>query len=223
MWYRNFLKRHRDELSVRKCQNVKRARAAVGTEQIISYFDHLERSLENVPAQNIINFDETNFSDDPGTKKLVFRRGVKYPERNINSTEGCISVMFTVTAVGEVLPCYVVYKAEHLWRTWVEGGPSHTRYGRTTSGWFDGPNFEEWFLQIIVSWANKQEGPKCIIGDNLSSHLSMNVIQRCEELDIRFVFLPANATHLCLPLDVACFDPIKKVWRNILTDYKMKH
>lgn len=103
MSYRNFLNRHRDELTVRKCQNVKRARAAVGTEQISSYFDHLERSLDNIPAQNIVNFDDTNFSDDPGSKKMVFRREVKYPERNINLTKGCISVMFTVSAIGEVL------------------------------------------------------------------------------------------------------------------------
>lgn len=222
-WYSAFIKRHKEELTVRKCQNITRVRAKVGVEQIVEYFSHLERSLHGIPALNVLNYDETNFSDDPGTKKMVFRRGVKYPERILNSSKGCISIMFAITADGNLLPCYVVYRAEHLWKTWVEGGPPGTRYGRTKTGWFDGPNYEDWFFRIVVPWAQKLEGRKCIIGDNLSSHISVSVLRKCEELDIQFIFLPPNATHLCQPLDVAFFSPLKKEWRKILTEYKIKN
>jgi hypothetical protein len=37
-WYNGFIKRHRENLTVRKCQTVKRARAAVGHKQTNSYF-----------------------------------------------------------------------------------------------------------------------------------------------------------------------------------------
>ena len=49
-----------------------------------------------VPPTNIFNYDETNLSDDPGTKKSIFRRGVKYPETVKDSTNTSTSIMFSV-------------------------------------------------------------------------------------------------------------------------------
>ena len=40
---------------------------------IISYFNNLQKTLENIPPQNIINYDETNLSDDPGRKKVAVK------------------------------------------------------------------------------------------------------------------------------------------------------
>lgn len=84
----------------------------------------------------------------------------------------------------------------------------------------DGANFEEWFLTIIVPWARSCEGPKLMIGDNLSSHLSQHVITKYEELNIRFV-LP-NSTDKCQPLDVSFFGPMKREWRKIMEQHKMR-
>jgi len=72
---------------------------------------------------NIWNYDERNLSDEPGHKKVVTKHRCKYPERIINSTKSCVSLMFCGNAEGELLPPYVVYKAESLWSTWMEHGP----------------------------------------------------------------------------------------------------
>ena len=42
----------------------------------------------------------------------------------------------------------------------------------------------------------------------------------CMEKDIGFFCLSPNATHLCQPLDVAFFSPLKEKWRIILKNYK---
>lgn len=70
------------------------------------------------------------------------------------------------------------------------------------------------------SLGNEEARPKCVIGDNLSSHLNVAVIESCDKEIIRFVFLPLNATHLCHPLDVGFCRPMNIAWRKILTDYK---
>lgn len=67
-WCDDFLKRHKDVLKVRLAENIKRSRAAVSRPVLNEYFDKLEVSLQNVPPQNFINYDETNFVDDPGTR-----------------------------------------------------------------------------------------------------------------------------------------------------------
>lgn len=61
-----------------------------------------------------------------------------------------------------------------------------------------------------------------LIGDNVASHLSVSVIKSCLENGIKFAFLPPNATHLCQPLDVAYFRPLKKSWKVTLEEWK-KH
>ncbi|KAA0197749.1 hypothetical protein HAZT_HAZT004114 [Hyalella azteca] len=63
-----------------------------------------------MPTMNIINYDETNFTNDPGKSQMIFRRGMKYPERVMNFSKTSYSVMFAGTASGELLPPYVVYK-----------------------------------------------------------------------------------------------------------------
>lgn len=168
-----------------------------------------------------MNYDETNLTDDPGAKKCVFKRGTKYPERVLNSSKSAVSLMFAGTASGEVLPPYVCYKAERLWDTWVVGGPEGTRYNRSKSGWIDEITFTDWFKTIALPWAKSKEGKKVMIGDNLSTHFSPEVVKLCEDNDILFVCMPPNATHLLQPLDVAFFRPLKHAWREILGEWKL--
>ena len=40
------------------------------------YFDELGRTWDGVPAQNVLNYDETNMSDDPGKGRVIlFQEG----------------------------------------------------------------------------------------------------------------------------------------------------
>ena len=40
--------------------------------------------------------------------------------------------------------------------------------------------------------------------------------------DIEFVCLPPNATHLLQPHDVAFYAPLKRAWRHILEQWKLR-
>nr|XP_039254787.1 jerky protein homolog-like [Styela clava]XP_039269740.1 jerky protein homolog-like [Styela clava] len=220
-WVKAFLKRH-SELTVRFATNIKKKRAGVSSETIEKYFENIEEELDDVPPENIWNYDETNLTDDPGQKKIICKRGCKYPERILNSTKSAISLMFCGNAAGAVMPPYVVYKAENLWSTWVEGGPPGTLYNRSRSGWFDGFSFQDWFNRMVLPRLKRQNGKKVLIGDNLSSHISPDVLKSCLDHNIAFICLPPNSTHLTQPLDIAYFRPMKVAWRSILNSVKSK-
>lgn len=220
-WADMFMKRHKQEISQRFCSNIKRVRAAVDEETIQLFFNHLKEEIEGIPSHCIYNYDETNLVDDPGKKKVLMKRGCKYPEAIKNSTKAAVSIMICGNAAGDVLPPYVNYKSEHLWTTWTEGGPANTRYNRSKSGWFDTNSFEDWFFNLLLPVLRRQEGKKLLIGDNLSSHISIDVLKSCSEHNIAFVALPPNSTHLLQPLDVSYFRPLKFQWRQILDQWKI--
>lgn len=218
-WTSLFLKRN-PTLSVRLATNIKRARAAISKEIIQDYINNLKQIISNVPPENIYNYDETNLTDNPGQKKVLTKRGCKYPERICNSSKVSISLMMCGNAAGDILPPYVVYKAKHLWQPWTENGPKGCRYNATKSGWFDSNTFTDWFDKSLLRHLKKIPGKKVVIGDNLSSHLSPYIIDKCKTEDIYFVCLPPNSTHLTQPLDVSFFHPMKVAWRNILSKWK---
>jgi len=87
--------------------------------------------LEGITPDCIVNYDETNITDDPGRKKIVARRGCRHPERIMDSSKSSVWVMFAGTASGYLLPPYIVYKAENLYNGWTENGPKGARYNRS--------------------------------------------------------------------------------------------
>jgi len=190
---------------------------------INSFFDNLSQSLENVSPCSIVNYDETNFTDDPKKQKIITKRGSKHPENILDASKTSISVMMAGNAEGELLPPYIVYKAENLYPTWTENGPQGTRYNRSKSGWFDERIFDDWFHSLALPFLKKKPSPRVLIGDNLSSHVSISVINACIEHDIKFILLPPNTTHICQPLDVAFFGPLKRKWREILLTWKISN
>ena len=220
-WVHRFL-RDAKKLTNRICPNVKKVRYNLSPEKLNKYFDNVENSLEGVPPSNVINYDETNFSDDPGASKMLMRRGVKYPSKEMNFSKSSTTVMYAGTADGKLVPPYVIFKSTHLYKNWCIGGPKGTSYNRSKSGWIDGIIFIDWLEKHIIPWmkANCAEGIKVLIGDNLSSHISPEVTKLCEQNEIRFVLLEPNTTHMCQPLDVAVFRPVKRLWRNILKEWK---
>lgn len=217
----HFMKRHKDLLRTRICQNIKRSRASVSPEDINKYFDHLQEELRDVPPGNIFNYDETNISDDPGRKKVISKRGCRYPERVCNFSKASTSIMFAANAEGKLLPPYVVYKAQNLYESWTTGGIKGARYNRSASGWFDSTSFSDWVESIAIPALKKLPGKKYLIGDNLTSHFSANAVKSCLQHNISFIFLPPNSTHLTQPLDVAFFRPLKASWRKILERWRM--
>ena len=73
------VKRH-SALRVRISQNIKIAPAEVSAQVVKNFFSKLADTIE-APESHIINYDETNLSNNPGLKKVVFTRGTKHPAK----------------------------------------------------------------------------------------------------------------------------------------------
>jgi len=72
-WARGFILRNSAQLTCREGQKTKAARSKVDAVTINIYFDNLADSPNDVPASQILNYDETNLSDNPRASKYIFR------------------------------------------------------------------------------------------------------------------------------------------------------
>ena len=68
--YIDFILLQRYNLTKRIADNVRAARAEVTPSAINAYIENLAVSLENISAQNVYNYDETNLTDDPESKTV---------------------------------------------------------------------------------------------------------------------------------------------------------
>jgi hypothetical protein len=222
-WYEGFVKRNK--ISECAASNMKKSRAQVNSTMINDYFDEVGKlftDLGNVPAENIYNYDETNFVNDPGKSIVLCRRGKKRIEIVRDHTKQCFSVMWCGNAAGELLPPMVVYSSKNVYEGWTTDGPDNAVYDCTESGWFDATSFKNWFVDVFLPSTKTKRGPILIFGDNLSSHFSWELVQLARRHHIYFVMLLPNATHLLQVLDVSVFGPMKRSWRVVLLDWRMK-
>lgn len=218
----NFIKRN--NLSVRTASNITTSRAKVSAEDVRKFFDNVKGVLNNCSPQNLYNYDETNVTDDPGSKKVLVPKGVRRVERVQSHSKQSISLMVCGNAAGDLLPPMVVYKAQNMYENWKSGGPPGTVYKNSVSGWFDMDLFEIWFMEVLVPHINKTRvndtDEVVVIGDNLASHFSPRVSDYANQNNIYLTPFPPNATHLMQPLDVAVFAPMKRKWRSVLDSWK---
>ena len=220
-WLRGFMRRN--NLTKRKADKISNSRGRLSDETLNLYFDELEKEIQGIPVSNIFNYDETNLTDDPSSKEVIVHRGLGRVERIVEHSRSSTSVMFCGSADGSYLPPMIVYKcdSESVYTNWVGvGGPENAEYASTKSGWFNKRTFSQWFFNVFLPVASKLPGPTVLIGDNLGSHFSHDVIEATLRHDIRFITMPPSSTHVCQPLDVAVFRTLKLNWRKILDDYR---
>lgn len=82
-------------------ENVQGTRATVDESALRSFINNLAKDIKDVPPTHIWKYDETNITDNLGKKKVIVKRGCKYPETISNASK---TQMFCRNAAGEFLP-----------------------------------------------------------------------------------------------------------------------
>ena len=77
-------------------------------------------------------------------------------------------------------------------------------------------NYESWFMKMFLPATSplRESAPVVLFFDSHHSHISISLDQ--------LMLLPSNTTHILQPLDVGVYGPLKKAWKRILAEYKLK-
>lgn len=96
---------------------------------ILNFFNKID--LE-VKCANVDNYDETNVTDDPGSRKMVVLNNTKRVKRVQEHSRATIILMVCNNFNGALLSPMVVYKALNLYDNSTQGGPPGTRYASSS-------------------------------------------------------------------------------------------
>ena len=223
----SFMKRHKNQLSTRRAETLKVARAEAEHPEVISdYIDIIEKAytmaginIDNLDdAKRVFNWDETGFKDNNKYKNvLVSRRN--YAPGVLTPSEGKanFTVMMCGNAAGCFGPMYVIYKGSEtsLPIAWCLNGPPDAVYNTSPSGWMDSDRFKA-YIPVFDNFLVKQKIKKPVVVtiDGHGSHIDLEVAHEARKRNIILVKLPPNSTHLLQALDVSVFSPLKGIWNN---------
>lgn len=225
-WFIGFCKRH--HLSCKKPIKRQSIRTEQTTPDVIDgFFDLYEETIKDLKLLDrphlIFNLDETSLCSDPSNTKVVAQKNKPVFRHTHGTGRSNTSILFCVSACGDKLPPFILYKAKNLWDAWMpEEAFPHTGYAATPHGWMTENAFYSWFKTHFLKFCPK-ERPLLLLFDGHTSHVSISLIKLAKEENICLLKLPPHTTHVLQPLDAIPFGSFKKNWDEEVSEWQRAH
>lgn len=225
-WWESFSRRH-PELVLRVPAKLSLARAKASDPEVISsYFDMLEKVLEEYelhdkPAQ-IFNIDETGMPLDHHPPKVICKKGMKNPSAITSGKKTQITVVGCVNAAGCCIPPMVIWNLKTMHPDMAVGEVRGTLHAFSENGWIDTELFNIWFNNLFLRYAPAVR-PLLLLMDGHSTHYSPETIHLAAREKIVLFLFPPNTTHLSQPLDKGMFGPLKARYSQLCQEYLLKN
>ena len=172
-----------------------------------------------------INMDQTNQFYGSSPKLTLDVRG----QRTVNMRKGgndshrC-TVALTVTAAGNILPPYIVYKGTEggtIHRRELPDHPSGAIYTVQKKAWFDERVMLHWVEHVLRPYvATAPVGVIPIIFlDSFKVHLLGSVANAIQNIGVQLEYIPPGCTGLVQPIDVGINKPYKASMTKVFTSW----
>ena len=122
-------------------------------------------------------------------------------------------------------PFLVVQGANHLAHWYSQTNiPGDWVIKTTFNGWTDNETGLEWIRHFDQHTKSRAKGAyRMLVLDGHESHKSPAFDVFCKDNNIITLCLPAHSSHLLQPLDVGCFNPLKRAYGKALEDFIKSH
>ena len=215
-----FMKRHNitSRAVTHQAQNKETSRSVI--EDFVGYINE-KIDLLGITYDAVANFDETNVYFAPEFRRTLADKGSRTVTcKKLKSSRRC-TVMLGCTAVGKLLPPYVIWQGKPEGRIAREikdpaanGLPDGLCYGVQHKAWMDEREMLRWVKQVWEPFTETIDGPTLLIIDEARAHLTSSVrtaIALCQtELEI----IPGGFTSKLQVMDVGLNKPFKDRMRD---------
>ena len=178
---------------------------------IVQKYDLLEK------PHRIFAVDETHISSKHIPPKMAAPRGQPKLMTGHQKTD---TVINCVSAAGQVLPPYVIFKGKRQFTDKLIGAFPGTQCTVSESGSSNSKIFQTYLSEHFLTYSpsNKDNKPLLVLYDGHSCHVTAPLIEWAQQHNIFLFLLPSYASYMLQPLDVAIFDPFKVAYYNECQD-----
>ena len=214
-WYQSFLRRN-TSLSLETKEILSKMGSVLLTEdQLRGWFYRLKNFLEK---KNLLSLNPKNIFTITGTTfKLL-------PKSNDTSSEE-VSVMFTASASGELLPPMILFDLKKpLDQQIIDKVPEGYWTNTVLEGKMTPDGFYGYISQVFFQWLkqNNHTFPIILFVSGDLSYLTLPLCKFCEDNGIEIIPLYPKATSLLQPLDVALFKPLQTTYTSIMNQWQIQ-
>ena len=157
---------------------------------------------------HIFNADESAFSMESRTGKVVVPKGSKQAYSSSKGPRDHITTHVCVSASGQVLPPMIIFEKNWPSAPYARQGPLNTLYATSLNGYMDQELFLLWFRRVFLP-NTRLTRPALLIMDGHESHITWELVKESRQNDVLLLLLPPHTTNILQPLDVAIFGPMK--------------
>ena len=227
-WFRDFMKRHSDTISKKKCLSVDDERGSLDREQIERYIAAINEALKGVTdLRLVLNMDETGFGRRPEYGKVrscIFHKSCPIDPVWRSQTDNYhVSWVACISAGATYTKPFLLTTRAHLdpeaKSTFI---PKFADFFRTPKGYQTQSSMLYWiqnilhpYVQQIRDEIGQQSHPVVLIMDGLGAHFNEEITQELDKLSpITIVPLPAHSSHITQPCDGCLFGLTKTIYKG---------
>ena len=144
---------------------------------------------------------------DHNPPKVLARAGSN-PHCVTSGKSATTTVIAAVSALGETIPPFVIFKGDRLSKDIRADGVDGTEYRSSQSGWSNSNLFHDFFSNNFLHHVTTR--PCVLLYDGHSTHVTCDVIEAARQEGVHLFVLPPHTSHCLQPLDVSVFSPFKK-------------
>jgi len=169
--------------------------------------------------------DEMSFYLAPQGDLVLAEKGKPVYDVSAVSDKENIMVSMGVSALGNQVPSFIVYKYVRLPASAKRSAPYGWAVGSTESGWMTARAFFEYFTNTFIPWLKCRniKLPVAVFFDGHKSHISLPLSEICLMHEVILVYLIAQATHILQPLDISFIKALKSFWKTEVHIYRLEH
>ena len=230
LWTARFVAR-REELKTRLNRVYDFQRAACEDPELIGAWFKLVDNMKakyGIADSDFYNFDETGFMMGVIYASMVVTRADRQGRsKSIQpSNREWATAIECVNSEGWCLPPFLVVQGVNHLAHWYSQTnlPGDWVIKTTSNGWTDNETGLEWIRHFDQHTKSRAKGDyRMLVLDGHESHKSPAFDEFCKDNKIITLCLPAHSSHLLQPLDVGCFNPLKRAYGRALENFIKSH
>jgi hypothetical protein len=231
-WTWRFVVRHPETLQRAIAYPQEDKRMKVTKEIARTHIRNLERWVENLPTELILNLDEVGVQEWADRKKrkviIPYQVQPRKIEYAVTRKEKRISCITTISMAGDALmPLLVIHRRTIDDAVWEEGWRDGQDFmiRSNSSSYVTREIFKEYLTQVLMPYVETtrqslhlEQFAGALLCDNCASHVDDEIMSLLANHNIRLLTFPPHTSHLFQPLDLVTFAALKREKREIYSD-----